>query len=68
MAVLNPSKYYKVDELRTELKVGKRTLGNAMASGELRFSRQGQERFIYGQWVLDWIAKGVSKQPHKPNA
>jgi hypothetical protein len=60
MAKLDPTALYKIAEIRDALKIGPRTIGNAIASGRLKFSQVGQERFIQGQWAIDWIAGGAN--------
>ncbi len=59
--VILPNAFYETFMLQVGLGISEQVLAKAKRSGELRFTRKGNQVLHLGQWVLDWL-EGGSKE------
>jgi hypothetical protein len=56
-----PQAVYDDGALYCTLGLTATTLARARRSGRLRFTRQGKRTFYLGEWVLNWLSDGDSR-------
>ncbi len=54
-ATIDREAFYSQEQVKNELGISIRAIGDACRAGELKSTVRASKRFFRGQWLIDWL-------------
>jgi hypothetical protein len=66
--VIDPRAVYSIAQAQSALQLRKNCLPREIRLGRLRVAKRAGRHFVFGRWLLEWLAAGEVRRPQRPAA